>query len=160
MAAPPARAEPVVGAPAPPAAPPQPKPEPVAEAEPAPEPEPLPEPEPVAEPEPEPMPVPEPEPEAATIIARPAEPVAAAADADTGETPLAEEPSPPVLEPLESGPKRRWFRRKREEPEVPAPAPEPPKHVRLLPPSEQTDRTAGEVTEIFDTTEREEHSRP
>jgi hypothetical protein len=177
MAAPSPSAEARVGAPAPPAAPPQPKPEPVAEAEPAPEPEPLPklepeplpkpepeplpepEPEPRPEPEPEPVPVPEPEPEAATIIARPAEPAAAAADADTGETPLAEEPSPPVLEPLEPGPKRRWFRRKREEPEVPTPAPEPPKHVRLLPPSEQTGRTAGEVTEIFDTTEQEEHSR-
>src|ERR671935_267560 len=130
MAAPSPSSEARVGAPAPPAAPPQPKPEPVAEAEPAPEPEPLPKPKPEPLPEPEPEPRPEPEPQ----------PV-------------------PVPEPLEPGPKRRWFRRKREEPEVPTPAPEPPKHVRLLPPSEQTGRTAGEVTEIFDTTEQEEHSR-
>src|ERR671930_83645 len=123
MAAPSPSAEARVGAPAPPAAPPQPKPEPVPRREPEPFPEREPEPRP--EPEPEPVPVPEPEPEAATIIARPAEPAAAAADADTGETPLAEEPSPPVPEPLEPGPTRRWFRRKREEPEVPPPAPEP-----------------------------------
>src|ERR671934_218384 len=108
-----------------------------------------------------------PSPSAEARVGAPAPPAAppqpkpepVAGEGDRGEPPLAGDPPPPVLEPLEPGPKRRWFRRKREEPEVPTPAPEPPKHVRLLPPSEQTGRTAGEVTEIFDTTEQEEHSR-
>jgi hypothetical protein len=165
MAASPPRAE-AVAPPAPPAAPPAPlpEPEPVAEAEPAPEAEPPAEP----EPEPEPVPVPEPEPEAATIIARPVEPAAHVAEPDAEperqgeaeEASVADELPRPTLEPLDPGPRRRWFRRlKRAEPVEPAPTPEPPKHVRLLPPAEQAAHTAGEVTEIFDTTEREERSR-
>jgi hypothetical protein len=154
-AAPPAEAAAAVE-PAPSADEPEPEPEPVAQAEPAPEPE----------PPPEPVPVPEPEPEAATVVVRPAEPAAHLPEAELERhaeeegPPVGEEPSRPTLEPLEAAPKRRWFRRRRrEEPAVEPPLPEPPKHVRLLPPSEQTGATSGEVTEIFDTSEREEHSR-
>jgi hypothetical protein len=32
--------------------------------------------------------------------------------------------------------------------------------VRLLPPSERSDRSSGEVAELFDLPEPEEHSRP
>src|ERR671936_307010 len=71
--------------------------------------------------------------------------------------PVAEAEPAPEPEPL---PKPEPEPLPEPEPEPrPEPEPEPPKHVRLLPPSEQTGRTAGEVTEIFDTTEQEEHSR-
>jgi outer membrane biosynthesis protein TonB len=89
------------------------------------EPEPLrePEPEPVSEPEPEREPVPEPQ----------------------------AERLPPKLEPLDTGPKRRWLRRRRPEPEAGAAAePDVPKHVRLLPASERGDRVSQEVADLFD----------
>lgn len=61
------------------------------------------------------------------------------------------DPAAPKLEPLEAEPKRRWFRRRERQP-VAAEAPEieMPKHVRLLPASERTDRSPDEVTELFD----------
>ena len=67
----------------------------------------------------------------------------------------------PKLEPLEPRRKRGWFRRReREVPAPEAPEIELPKHVRLLPPSERSDRSSGEVAELFDLPEPEEHSRP
>jgi hypothetical protein len=166
------RAEAASVAPAGPPAVPEPKPEPApaAEVEPEPEAGPPPEPEPPQEPE-QPVPVPEAEPEAeaATVIVRPAEPAAEAAGHDVevegdGEpeaeaAPAAEELSRPTLEPLEAAPKRRWFRRRKDEEEaVEVLAPEPPKHVRLLPPSEQSGRVSAELEDTFETTEREERS--
>lgn len=171
----PPRAEPVAMQ-APPSAEPEPAekapeaPKPKPEAEP--EPEPVAE-EPVAEPEPiEPEPEPEPEPaaplgaEAVTIITTrvtQAEPAHAAREPEPEPEPepTAAELAPPKLEPLEPHRKRRWFRRgEREVAEPETPEIELPKHVRLLPPSERTDRSGGEVGELFDLPEPEEHSRP
>jgi hypothetical protein len=65
------------------------------------------------------------------------------------------------LEPLEPRRKRGWFRRReREDAEAEAPEIEVPKHVRLLPPSERTDRSGDEVAELLDLPEPEERSRP
>ena len=156
----PPRAEPVA---APPAVA---EPEPAAKAEPAAEPKPVPEPEPVAEqapgpePEPEPPIEPEPEPEAVTMIAVRAEPAAAAEPEAEPESDTAESVRP-TLEPLEPRRKRGWFRRReREDAEAEAPEIEVPKHVRLLPPSERTDRSGDEVAELLDLPEPEERSRP
>jgi hypothetical protein len=156
----PPRAEPVA---APPAVA---EPEPAAKAEPAAEPKPVPEPEPVAEqapgpePEPEPATEPEPEPEAVTMIAVRAEPAAAAEPEAEPESDTAESVRP-TLEPLEPRRKRGWFRRReREDAEAEAPEIEVPKHVRLLPPSERTDRSGDEVAELLDLPEPEERSRP
>jgi hypothetical protein len=158
----PPRAEPVA---APPAVA---EPEPAAKAEPAAEPKPVLEPEPVAEqapgPEPEPEPAtepePEPEPEAVTMIAVRAEPAAAAEPEAEPESDTAESVRP-TLEPLEPRRKRGWFRRRqREDAEAEAPEIEVPKHVRLLPPSERTDRSGDEVAELLDLPEPEERSRP
>jgi hypothetical protein len=156
----PPRAEPVA---APPAVA---EPEPAAKAEPAAEPKPVPEPEPVAEqapgpePEPERATEPEPEPEAVTMIAVRAEPAAAAEPEAEPESDTAESVRP-TLEPLEPRRKRGWFRRReREDAEAEAPEIEVPKHVRLLPPSERTDRSGDEVAELLDLPEPEERSRP
>jgi len=156
----PPRAEPVA---APPAVA---EPEPAAKAEPAAEPKPVPEPEPVAEqapgpePEPEPATEPEPEPEAVTMIAVRAEPAAAAEPEAEPESDTAESVRP-TLEPLEPSRKRGWFRRReREDAEAETPEIEVPKHVRLLPPSERTDRSGDEVAELLDLPEPEERSRP
>ena len=156
----PPRAEPVA---APPAVA---EPEPAAKAEPAAEPKPVPEPEPVAEqapgpePEPEPATEPEPEPEAVTMIAVRAEPAAAAEPEAEPESDTAESVRP-TLEPLEPRRKRGWFRRReREDAEAETPEIEVPKHVRLLPPSERTDRSGDEVAELLDLPEPEERSRP
>jgi hypothetical protein len=130
-------------------------------------------PEPEVEPKPEPQfePTPAPQAEAVTIIAPPAE-SAIAAPPEAEPAPDAEreseperEPEPalsehgrPTLEPLEPAPKRRWFRRREREPaaaevqEI-----EMPKHVRLLPATERTDRS-NEVAELFDVPESEERS--
>jgi hypothetical protein len=154
VAAPPAVAEPEPAAKAEPAAEPkpvpEPEPEPVAEQAPGPEPEP----EPATEPEPEP------EPEAVTMIAVRAEPAAAAEPEAEPESDTAESVRP-TLEPLEPRRKRGWFRRReREDAEAEAPEIEVPKHVRLLPPSERTDRSGDEVAELLDLPEPEERSRP
>jgi hypothetical protein len=148
----------------------------VVEAAPAPahvEPEPAAVPAPVAASQPEPEPQPEPEaepelpaePEAATMIAARAEPVAEAEQEPVSEPAPAPEPESkerprPKLEPLESEPKRRWFRR-REREEVPDETTEIPlpKHVRLLPASERTDRPPDETDELF-VPKREENTRP
>jgi len=158
----PPRAEPVGAAPPPAAV----EAEPEAEAEPKPEPQPEPQPEPaVAEKEPEPEPEPEPEEEAVTIIASRVEsaavPLPEPEPAPEPEPePVAAEPARPKLEPLEPRPKRGWFRRREREVAAPeAPEVELPKHVRLLPPSERTDRPSDEVTDLFDLPEPEEHSR-
>ena len=142
------------------------EPEPAAKAEPAAEPKPVPEPEPVAEqapgpePEPEPATEPEPEPEAVTMIAVRAEPAAAAEPEAEPESDTAESVRP-TLEPLEPSRKRGWFRRReREDAEAETPEIEVPKHVRLLPPSERTDRSGDEVAELLDLPEPEERSRP
>jgi hypothetical protein len=108
-------------------------------------------------------PVPEPEPEAATVIVRPVEPETqseADAAAPSEEAPPQELPRP-TLEPLEAAPKRRWFRRRKQqqEPAIEALLPEPPKHVRLLPPSGKPGSAPTELEDTFETTEREEHSR-
>jgi hypothetical protein len=157
----PPRAEPVA---APPPATAEPEPAPKAEpaAEPELEPEPVAEQGPGPEPEPEPASEPEPEPEAVTMIAARAEPAPTAEpqpeaepESDTAESVR------PTLEPLEPRGKRRWFRRR--EPDVAepeAPEIELPKHVRLLPPSERTDRSGSEAVEVFDLPEPEERSRP
>jgi hypothetical protein len=177
----PPRAEPVA-TPSPPPAEPEaaekprppeaPKPEPEAEPEPVAEEEPIADPEAEPEPEPEPDLEPEPEPaaplvaEAVTIITSrvaPAEPAHPEhePEAEAEPEPAAAELAPPKLEPLEPHRKRRWFRRgEREVAEPEAPEIELPKHVRLLPPSERTDRSGGEVGELFDLPEPEEHSRP
>jgi hypothetical protein len=155
---PPAVAEPEPAAKAKPAAEPKPEPGPV--AEPKPEPEPVAEQAREPEPEPEPASEPEPEPEAVTIIAARAEPAAEAEPEAEPESDTAESLRP-TLEPLEPRRKRGWFRRReREVAEAEVPEIELPKHVRLLPPSERTDRSGDEVAEIFDLPEPEEHSRP
>ncbi|HEX6490338.1 MAG TPA: hypothetical protein VF002_03060 [Gaiellaceae bacterium] len=103
-------------------------------------------PEPVqAESEPEP----EPEPEA------PGEPEPTPAELPPAAAGEAERPSRPTLEPLRPRPRRRWFRRRGEEPAEPV-EPEPlPKHVRLLPTPSRPDRISDEVAEIFDVSDRE-----
>ena len=134
----PPRAEPAAATPPPAAV------EPEAEAEP----------EPAAEPEPEPEPKPEPElePAAEQEVEQEPEPEA---EPDTAED------ARPKLEPLEPPRKRAWFRRReREAPAPEAPEIELPKHVRLLPPAERSDRSSAEVAELFDLPEPEEHSRP
>ena len=158
----PPRAEPIGVAPPPAAV----EAEPEAEAEPEPKPQPEPQPEPaVAEKEPEPEPEPEPEEEAVTIIASRVEsaavPLPEPEPAPEPEPePVAAEPARPKLEPLEPRPKRGWFRRREREVAAPeAPEVELPKHVRLLPPSERTDRPSNEVAELFDLPEPEKHSR-
>src|SRR6266576_1986934 len=140
----PPRAEPVAATPPPAAV------EPEAEAEP----------EPAAELEPEPEP--EPEPEAVTMIAPRVEPSAGAPPEPEPEAePDTADDARPKLEPLEPRRKRGWFRRgEREVPAPEAPEIELPKHVRLLPPSERSDRSSAEVAELFDLPEPEEHSRP
>jgi hypothetical protein len=156
----PPRAEPVAATPPPAAVEPEPElePEPAAEREREPEPEP--ELEPAAEQEPEPEP--EPEPEAVTMIAPRVEPSAEAPPEPEPEAePDTAEDTRPKLEPLEPRRKRGWFRRReREVPAPEAPEIELPKHVRLLPPSERSDRSSAEVAELFDLPEPEEHSRP
>jgi hypothetical protein len=156
----PPRAKPIAAPPSPATV----EPEPEAEPEPQPEPEPEPELEPAAEQEPERER--EPEPEAVTIIAPRVEPADETLPEPEPEPPeeaepepVAAEPARPKLEPLESRPKRRWFRRR--DPEVAAaeaPEIELPKHVRLLPPSERSDRSTDEVAELFD--QPEERTRP
>src|SRR6266550_3741485 len=151
----PPRAEPVAATPPPAAV------EPEAEAEPQPAAEPQPEPEPEPEPELEPAAEHEvePEPEAVTMIAPRVEPSAGAPPESEPDT--AEDDARPKLEPLEPRRKRGWFRRReREVPAPEAPEIELPKHVRLLPPSERSDHSSGEVAELFDLPEPEEHSRP
>jgi hypothetical protein len=156
----PPRAEPVAATPPPAAVEPEAElePEPTAEREREPEPEP--ELEPAAEQEPEPEP--EPEPEAVTMIAPRVEPSAEAPPEPEPEAePDTAEDTRPKLEPLEPRRKRGWFRRReREVPAPEAPEIELPKHVRLLPPSERSDRSSAEVAELFDLPEPEEHSRP
>jgi len=150
------RAEPVAATPPPAAV------EPEAEAEPEPAAEPEPELEPAAEEEVEQEPQPELEPEAVTMIAPRVEPSAGApSEPEPEPEPDTAEDAPPKLEPLEPPRKRGWFRRReREVPAPEAPEIELPKHVRLLPPSERSDRSSGEVAELFDLPEPEEHSRP
>jgi len=147
----PPRAEPVASPrPSPPA------PEPVPAVEPSREPAAAAEPEPAHEPEPEPVP----EPEAATVIVPRAPEPEAEPEREPEPEPVAGEVLRPKLEPLEPEPKRRWFRRRKPEDTVElAPEPEPPKHVRLLPASERTGRVSDDVSEIFDTSKREERSR-
>jgi hypothetical protein len=177
----PPRAEAVVATPAPSAIEPEPEaqpepaelePDPELEPEPAPkqEPEFQPEPdlEPAAkqeaekpEPEPEPEPVSAAEPEAVTMIAPRAEPAAPAPPGPEPEEPDTAEDALPTLEPLEPRRKRGWFRRReRDVAELETPEVELPKHVRLLPPAERTDRPPNEVAELFDLPEPEERSRP
>src|SRR4029453_6529515 len=145
----PPRAEPVAATPPPGAVEPEAElePEPAAEREPEPE---EPELEPAAEQEPEPEP--EPEPEAVTMIAPRVEPSAQAPPEPEPEAePDTAEDTRPKLEPLEPRRKRGWFRRReREVPAPEAPEIELPKHVRLLPPSERSDRSSAEVAELFD----------
>jgi hypothetical protein len=114
------------------------------------------------QPEPEPEREPEPEPEAVTMIAALGEPTAAGhSEQEVEEEPDTAESARPTLEPLEPRRKRGWFRRReREVVEPEAPEIELPKHVRLLPPSERTDSSGGEVGELFDLPEPEERSRP
>ena len=175
----PPRAGAVVATPAPSAIEPEPEaqPEPAElerdpELEPAPKQEPEFEPEPdlepaakqkakEAEPEPEPEPVSAAEPEAVTIIAPRTEPAAPAPPEPEPEEPDTAEDALPTLEPLEPRRKRGWFRRReRDVAEPETPEVELPKHVRLLPPAERTDRPPNEVAELFDLPEPEERSRP
>jgi len=132
---------------------------------------------PVVEADPEPVRQPEPEPEveveieieAATIISSRVEPVAAAMEEPEpalGAQPereperIAAEPARPKFEPVEPTRKRRWFRRHESEPAAEeAPEIEVPKHVRLLPASERTDRSSDEVTRLFDRPEHEKQTR-
>jgi polyphosphate kinase len=147
----PPRAEPVAATPPPAAVEPEAElePEPAAEREPEPE---EPELEPAAEQEPEP----EPEPEAVTMIAPRVEPSAQAPEPEPEAEPDTAEDTRPKLEPLEPRRKRGWFRRReREVPAPEAPEIELPKHVRLLPPSERSDRSSAEVAELFDLPEPE-----
>jgi len=114
-----------------------------------------------AEPEPEPEPVSAAEPEAVTIIAPRTEPPAPAPPEPEPEEPDTAEDALPTLEPLEPRRKRGWFRRReRDVAEPETPEVELPKHVRLLPPAERTDRPPNEVAELFDLPEPEERSRP
>jgi hypothetical protein len=154
----PPRAEPVAATPPPAAVEPEAEAEPEPAAELEPEPEPEPELEPAAEHEVEP----EPEPEAVTMIAPRVEPSAGAPPEPEPEAePDSADDARPKLEPLEPRRKRGWFRRReREVPAPEAPEIELPKHVRLLPPSERSDRSSAEVGELFDLPEPEEHSRP
>jgi len=132
---------------------------------------------PVVEADPEPVRQPEPEPEveveieieAATIISSRVEPVAAAveepepalaAQPEREPEPIAAEPARPKFEAVEPPRKRRWFRRHESEPTAEeAPEIEVPKHVRLLPASERTDRSSDEVTGLFDRSEHEKQTR-
>src|SRR6267142_2016037 len=132
---------------------------------------------PVVESEPEPVRKPEPEPEveveieieAATIISQRVEPVAmvvqepeSALEVESGPEPEpgAAEPARPTFEPVEPTRKRRWFRRRESEaPAAEAPEIEVPKHVRLLPPSERTDRASDEAASLFDEPEHEKQTR-
>ena len=132
---------------------------------------------PVVESEPEPVRKPEPEPEveveieieAATIISQRVEPVAmvvqepeSAPEVESGPEaePGAAEAARPTFEPVEPTRKRRWFRRRESEaPAAEAPEIEVPKHVRLLPPSERTDRASDEVASLFDEPEHEKQTR-
>jgi hypothetical protein len=100
----------------------EPAPPPEAEAEPA-EPEDAPEPEPEAEPEPELPPAAEAEPDAAEAEPEAAEP-------ETEPEAAAAEP-----EPEAAAPRRRWWRRDPDVPEAEADPEEhePPRHVRVLP---------------------------
>jgi hypothetical protein len=121
------------------------------------------------EPEPQREPTPAPQAEAVTMIAPPAEPATAApaepaleAESDSEPElepePAAPEHDRPKLEPLDPAPKRRWFRRRGPEPAAAeVPEIEMPKHVRLLPATERTDRS-NEVAELFDVPESEERS--
>jgi len=175
----PPRAEAVVAPPAPSAIEPESEAqlepaelEPDPELEPAPKQEPEFEPEPdlepaakqkakEAEPEPEPEPVSAAEPEAVTIIAPRTEPAASTPPEPEPEEPDTAEDALPTLEPLEPRRKRGWFRRReRDVAEPETPEVELPKHVRLLPPAERTDRPPNEVAELFDLPEPEERSRP
>jgi hypothetical protein len=185
----PPRAEPIVEPPPPVAVEPEPGAESEPATQPEPEFEPEPELEPAAEqkaeqepePEPEPEPVSAAEPEAVTIIVPRVEPAAvappeseregkaeAAQEPERAEQrpepesePVAAQPVPPKLEPLEPRRKRGWFRRREREVAAPeTPEVELPKHVRLLPPAERTDRPSNEVAELFDLREPEERSRP
>lgn len=161
----PPRAELAVGTPPPVAVEPEAEAEPEPAAEPEPEPEPKPEPEPELEPaaeqEVEQEPEPEPEPEAVTIIAPRTETAAPAPPEPEPEEPDTAEDALPTLEPLEPRRKRGWFRRReRDVAEPETPEVELPKHVRLLPPAERTDRPPNEVAELFDLPEPEERSRP
>jgi hypothetical protein len=101
------------------------------------------------------------EPEAVTIIAPRTEPAAPAPPEPEPEEPDTAEDALPTLEPLEPRRKRGWFRRReRDVAEPETPEVELPKHVRLLPPAERTDRPPNEVAELFDLPEPEERSRP
>jgi hypothetical protein len=110
-----------------------------------------------------------PQAEAVTVVAPRAEPTAAPPEREEEPDselrpepelePVAAERVPPKLEPLQSKPKRRWFRRReREAVAVEVPEIEMPKHVRLLPADERTDRS-NEVTDLFDVPEREDRTR-
>jgi len=159
------------------AAPPWRRPNYVPVAAPRTEPEAAPATSPVVEADPDPVRQPEPEPEveveieieAATIISSRVEPVAAAveepepalaAQPEREPEPIAAEPARPKFEPVEPTRKRRWFRRHENEPAAEeAPEIEVPKHVRLLPASERTDRSSDEVTRLFDRPEHEKQTR-
>ena len=157
------------------AAPPWRRPRYVPAAAPRTEPEAAPAASPVVEANPEPVWKPEPEPEveveieieAATIISSRVEPVAAVKEPEPSPEaeerepePLAAESARPKFEPLEPARKRRWFRRRESEPAAEeAPEIEVPKHVRLLPASERTDRSSDEVTRLFDRPEHEKQTR-
>jgi hypothetical protein len=69
--------------------------------------------------------------------------------------PVLPEPARPRLEPLQPRPKRRWFRRREVAEAVEPAVPEQPKHVRLLPTTSERSAVSDEVSEIFDTPERE-----
>jgi hypothetical protein len=113
------------------------------------------EPEPALEPA-EAEPEPEPEAEAATVIGPVVEPAAAVEEAEPAAEadPEPEEPKRPTLEPLEPRPRRRWFRRRVDAEPAPAPPPELPKHVRLLPPPSAS-RVDEDVAEIAEGAEHE-----
>jgi len=153
-------------------------PETPAAVEPAPEPDLALEPAPGSAAEPEPaLPI-APAPEAVTMIGSRVEPAGAAlAEPDEPEgqaetnaegegrddaQPEADQevtdPGRPKLEPLEPKRKRRWFRREREPVAVEAPEVEMPKHVRLLPAAERTERSSDEVTELFDAPKSEDRT--
>jgi hypothetical protein len=126
-------------------------------------------PEPVRKPEPEPEVEVEIEIEAATIISQRVEPVAVVVhepesapevQSEPEPEPAAAEPARPTFEPVEPTRKRRWFRRRESEAvEVDAPEIEVPKHVRLLPASERTDRASDEVASLFDKPDHEKQTR-
>jgi hypothetical protein len=107
--------------------------------------------------------------EAATIISQRVEPVAVVVQepesapevqSEPEPEPAAADPARPTFEPVEPTRKRRWFRRRESEvAEVDAPEIEVPKHVRLLPASERTDRASDEVASLFDKPEHEKQTR-